>query len=143
MAGSFKLYILNWGSMSHSLFPPPFNKFSTPHGFSLSSYSLITQFFPPTSSPTLNSRQQVGWPPDETTDSMKSKGWQFHGLDANDVFLYTEPESPACTHEVAKAQPTQVRQQNVLALCPEVLRLPRPITSGHIILCSLPQSHLL
>lgn len=144
MAGSFVYFKLGLLCLT-CFFLTPFNKFSTPHGFFLSSYSHITQFFPPTSSPTLNSRQQVGWPPNVTTESMKSKGQRFHGFAArsSDVFLFSEPETPASTHQVAQARPTQVRQWDMLAVYPEVLPPPTPITSGHIRLCSLPPSHLL
>lgn len=110
-AGSFVYFKLGLLCLT-CFFLTPFNKFSTPHGFFLSSYSRITQFFPPTSSPILNSRQQVGWPPNVTTESMKSKGRRFHGFAArsSDVFLFSEPETPASTHQVTQAQPTQVRQ---------------------------------
>lgn len=129
--------------MSHLPFPQPLQQIFHSR-FLLSSYSPITRFSPPTSSPTLNSRQQVGWPPNETTDSMKPEGWwwcQVLAVGSDDVRLFSEPVFPASTHQVTEAWPAEARQSNMLALYPK-----DPLTHTHhqqLWGCAVCQSHLL
>lgn len=110
-----------------------FHKFSP--RFSLSSYSLINQFFPPTSSPTLSGRQQVGWPPNETTDSVESEGWWSQGLAArsNDVLLFTEPESLASMCQVTgmATRPVWHQQKQGNRTCWTFILKPSP-TQTHL-----------
>lgn len=61
---------------------------------------------------------------------MKPEGWWCQALAArySDVLLFSEPESPAFTHQVAEGDhtasvaPAQARQQDAPALYPEDLR---------------------
>lgn len=145
MAGSLKSCILNWGSCaSPASSSPPSTNFPL-FTASLCPPTLSSPFFPPTSAPTLNGRQQVGWPPKETTGAMKSEGWWFHSLAArsNDVLLLSEPESPASTGQVAKAQ---ARRQDTLALYPELPPPdtdPSPVTTLDCVVHQSPPSNTL
>lgn len=92
------------------------------------------QFFPPTSSPTLNSRQQVGWPPNETTDSMKSEGWWcLVWLPKPVMSSSSQGLEPPCLHTAAhrgmathQAWCQHKQNRNVLAFDPERPPTPDP-----------------
>lgn len=129
MTGSFKLWILNWGScVSQLLFLHPLQQIF--HS-SRCLFVLLLSHHPVLSSHFLTHTQQQ-------TASWLASQWDYKlgeilgmvvsqfSARSSDVLFFSEPEPPASAQEVAKAWSPQVSQWDVLVLFLEVLPPLRP-----------------